>query len=507
MRVSPTQYQTILHALNQDKHHIVYDKEERVFKDITSSKEAQNLSKERYATDLVELKGYISEFVKTCDPIQAEVIWKAVNRRADKLAGRLVLIPGSKRKEAVQGLRAIADEVIKVILAASKAAQGAIPTNVPPSSEGPQQRPGPQPKAAPRKPGDISAEKSPAGSSSTSRAESRAGSPTGAPPPPPPPMGAGKPKMTSTHRKLTKETPQFKGEPEHPQIQEGHDLGKPKDMPEEDRKKYAAAIDKYIFGTPSTVEVKKGLRMSTEIKRADDGLEHSLARIEAELRDHAAVVNQKDGLQVQLRDAEGEVKVLENRLQEMHEANEQNQPFTLYTSLQGGVPSKPITFIPDAEYKMLVQELSPEDLELLKESNAIPSTISNQITQYEGDLTTKKTEVEQLRKEYSTLEQLSTEQKARTDNGIPFTSWQGLLETKRDLLASWTSVLTNLKKSTKARDEKATDLSDKEIRLAKLLKSRPLCAAYQASFKSADPGTQAALAKSKPLRLYDADGK
>ena len=532
MSIGPSdQYNTIMNALNTEQHRVVYDTQGKEFKDVTSA-EAKKLAKDsRYVTDLPTLKEKVAQFVKEngIDPELETQLEKAFDNRADKLEKRTVWFGGSKRNAAVKNLREIPPEIKK----AAQAGQKAISKEVPPSSKGPAKKSPEEmggvrlPVAGPKEKGKEKAasppsEEGPSGLPSPAPKPPDIGG-MGPPPPkapdiggkgPPPPMGGvGGP--TFTHKKLTTQADElgkFAGEPDRPQIKEGHDLGKPTKIPEEDRAAYAKEIDAYLFGTPYTVELKRGMSKETVTKREENGLEHTLARIDKELKAHDKDLEELDGIKIQMRAAEEKIGILEKRLREMNEANRKNEPYTLYT-VQGGKPSTPITFIPDSEYQAFmneVEKLEPKEKKLLESKNALPPpeiAIGSQVTRFEGELREQQRGLQELTRSSNELERRIEERHGREENGVPFSQWKGLLAKKAGLKDSWNSILGNMKKGTKATDEVEEIKSDTEVQLEKLQERLPLAKTYQALYLSLQRGDQLMLSMRSPLKVVDQDGK
>ncbi|MCH9627799.1 MAG: hypothetical protein S4CHLAM2_14430 [Chlamydiales bacterium] len=483
------QFNAIVGGLEQRGHRVVFHNKK--FKNVTTT-EAKKLAGEGAITDLADLKDKIVEFVQQND-LDTTKLTQALQKREKSLAGRFVLWGRGRQLEGIRKLGIVEGAIkgVKTVESRSPAKQEV--SSAPPPPEAPksaEQAPPPLPKAggAPPPPPPMGA------------------------PPPPPGLGSAKPKATFAHRKLTEEADKLghlSDEPARPQVQPGHDMGKLSQLTDAERKAYQSAIDTYLYGTPYQVDVRKGMKTEQVTQRENNGLEHTLERVGKELKAHADDIEQLEGKQLQLRQGQERVKVLQERIGKMQAANADNKPFTLYT-VQQGKAGQPITFVSDAEYAAYLEQLSNDETTFLKAHNAFMPpqlTLGHEIKRCQEEVRQLESDNQQLKTELDALKGQIDRRHAKTDGEVPFDQLAAVYAKKTNLRDSWRSVLEKLGRGTKVKDEEPTAQSPTQAKLAALEERAPLSKIYRDFFLSVPQPIQMLLGQGNTPKTIDADGK
>ncbi len=487
------QFNAIVGGLEQRGHRVVFHNKE--FKNVTAA-QAKKLAEEGAVTDLADLKDKIVEFVET-NKLDTTQLTQALQKREKSLAGRFVLWGRGRQLEGIRKLGLVEGAIksVKTVKPtrpqAKKEFQAATQPPQPRTLERAEQAPPPPPPKA----GGAPPPPPPMGA-----------------PPPPPGSGSAKPTATFAHRKLTEEADKLgrlSDEPARPQVQAGHDMGKLSQLTDAERKAYQSAIDTYLYGTPYQVEVKKGLKTEKVTERKQDGLQHTLERVEKELKAHAADIEKLEGKQLQLRQGQERVRVLEERIGKMQAANANNQPFTLYT-VQQGKAGQPITFVSDAEYATYLAQLSEGDIAFLKAQNAfmpVQLTLGHEIERSQEEVRQLERDNKQLENEVDALKGQIDKRHTKTDGEVPFDQLAAVYAKKTNLRDSWRSVLEKLGRGTKVKDEEPAIQSPAQERLAALEEQAPLSKMYREFFLSVPQPIQMQLGQGNTPKTVDADGK
>ncbi|NGX60663.1 MAG: hypothetical protein K940chlam9_00130 [Chlamydiae bacterium] len=444
--VASAQYQLICFALNSTSHdRLIYDTNTKVFM-VASRALAKTLNNRNYHTDLPQLKSDIEDYIQTngIEKEQKTAIETAFKERKKRLKSRIVIRHRDRRAAAVAQLRTIKQAIKKVQIAKlqseviqqqqqnnnlRKTQTALVSTSnrtVPPSKNPTPPPPipsGPPPPSIP---------------------------PLGGPPPPPPTMGGGSTTKTFAHRKLTTEADTlgtFQGEPTRPTIVENHDLGRPAAISQNIRQQYASAIESFILGTPYTVTQSHGLSSSTQTKHEENGLNHTIQRIEEAINTYKETLEQLEGKEAQARDVEKKIHAVKERIKNMLNANKEGTDFTLYTKgTKKGTLGPPVKFIPDTTYQTYLKKFEGIPEEQRKKIPLFPETktLSYQINIQQKLLEKLKQEQNELQEETKTLINEIEKTKAQEEHEIPFIQWEPLLNQKITIRDSWLSVKGNL---------------------------------------------------------------
>lgn len=464
---------------------IVYDTNSRRFAHV-SSDEAKELAKNpRFVTDLTQLKARIENYVqeKGISEASKQQLDKAFDRRAERLAGRFVLFGGSKRDAAVENLK----EIPKAINAAARRFK-------PVSSEPPKSH---KPAGGIPLPGMASQESlSKAGQAvEPSVGDDIFGEPEGPPPPPvggpgapppPPPPGLGKPKVPQksfTHRTLTAETKRFTGEPEAPKLKGDYDLGKPSTIPQGEKDRLTSEIDTYLYGTLETVPAKGKFDKPKEVRKSN-GLDATIKKIKPQIARYDAIIESQKGTKVKLLASRASIQKFQSTIADLKKKEEANQMHSLELKTKDSVIQVPFFTQSqvDAARAKFDQASEPEKKELAKLGldPAHMRTIGWKIE----DLKAKVAEEEEAIREYEQSLRASDQElatlSALKENGIPFSEWKTLLETKENQFNTWKTTLESFSKAASSRpvpektavEDPTSELKATNPELSHLLKLR-----------------------------------
>lgn len=336
-----SQYNTIENALKEG-HRLAW-KEDVGFIDITS-KQAGGYKKLGWTTDLPELKKKVTHFIDKngLNETQKSKLEQAFANRATSLKGRFVLFRKSKKDSAVNELNLIKNAISKKQI--TEIGQSSIPTNVPPSSSGPQIMPTetkketliresqPQTKKTEKPKEKFSF--SPFSDFSSEIEENSPPPPPptgfeGAPPPPPPP-GFGetikKPKGPSfSHAFITKDRPKKALGEQTLILPKDVDYGDNKSvkgMEQKIKQETKIKIENFLEGTP--IQTKMGN------KRSQDGLVHQMKAISTLKNDYNQVLVKRAGKVSELNNKTEQLSDLEEDLIEMEQLENEGKSYSLF---------------------------------------------------------------------------------------------------------------------------------------------------------------------------------
>lgn len=410
-------YENIQEGLKKGNR-IVYDKRGKRFEcmSTTLAKQAVKLEPDHYTSDLTQVKQAIEKFIQEneIDTTTSQNIEKAFQTRNDSLKERKFakLFSKTKVETASKGLEACKEVVHKA--AEKRLTQSAPATMI----GGPKEKPTESTRQLKTPAGATKLGASPTSPEETSDIPQAPGidGPPPPPAPPPPPGPGGAPVApagpSAIHKQLTQEAdklPKFAGEPNHPAIKKGLDIGdrnQLNSMSESERKTLSEEIKLYREGKETKQTTGKGATAKTTVVVDQKGLKHFVEPAEAVIKKHDQIEDDLKKQQLELNKLRNTSEQIDRTISKAQNCLSEGKPYAAKTAEK---EAKTIKFHPKA---VIDKMETPEDY---YQRNGMPKPLSlewkiEDLGQQKRDIDTQiKQDSERARKLQEALQQTEAE--------------------------------------------------------------------------------------------------